>query len=567
MKQLSGVDASFLYMETATSFGHVSGLSIFERPDIANWSPYDAFRRQLESRLPILEPLRRRVVEVPLQLDHPYWIEDPDFDLDYHLRETAVPPPGGDRQLCDLVARIVGRPLDRSHPLWESYVIEGLSDNRFAVLTKLHHSTIDGAAGAELTTILFDADPNGADTMQVYDDRQTEPVPTPAEVLARALTDVLRKPRKLIRLQVRSLRAFGQLTRNQGLTGLAEVARSIPSPFPRRRSGARPEQDGPSTPPRTAAPPTPFNRAITAHRRLELRSVSLSEVKAIKSAAGATLNDVVLAMCAGALRNYLIAHDALPENPLVAMIPVSIRTGDEADKWSNRVSSIFTAIPTDEADPIQRVKRVHEAMDLAKERFALLPADMLTDYAQFSPPALAARAARVATRLRVADRLNSPVNLVISNVPGPRDALYLAGAKLLHYYPVSTIVEGQGLNITVQSYRDTLDFGLVGARELVPDLEILADGIVAELQALGEVTGVAARPDQPRKRTAAKATKSPAPETRRSAAPKSAKSSTARSPAAKPSGTKSSGTKSSAGKSSGTKSSRTKAAKARSRSV
>jgi len=572
MKQLSGVDASFLYMETATSFGHVSGLSIFERPDIANWSPYDAFRRQLESRLPILEPLRRRVVEVPLQLDHPYWIEDPDFDLDYHLRETAVPPPGGDRQLCDLVARIVGRPLDRSHPLWESYVIEGLSDNRFAVLTKLHHSTIDGAAGAELTTILFDADPNGADTMQVYDDRQTEPVPTPAEVLARALTDVLRKPRKLIRLQVRSLRAFGQLTRNQGLTGLAEVARSIPSPFPRRRSGARPEQDGPSTPPRTAAPPTPFNRAITAHRRLELRSVSLSEVKAIKSAAGATLNDVVLAMCAGALRNYLIAHDALPENPLVAMIPVSIRTGDEADKWSNRVSSIFTAIPTDEADPIQRVKRVHEAMDLAKERFALLPADMLTDYAQFSPPALAARAARVATRLRVADRLNSPVNLVISNVPGPRDALYLAGAKLLHYYPVSTIVEGQGLNITVQSYRDTLDFGLVGARELVPDLEILADGIVAELQALGEVTGVAARPDQPRKRTAAKATKSPAPETRRSAAPKSAKSSTARSPAAKPSGTKSSagkssGTKSSGTTSSGTTSSRTKAAKARSRSV
>jgi diacylglycerol O-acyltransferase len=567
MKQLSGVDASFLYMETATSFGHVSGLSIFERPDIANWSPYDAFRRQLESRLPILEPLRRRVVEVPLQLDHPYWIEDPDFDLDYHLRETAVPPPGGDRQLCDLVARIVGRPLDRSHPLWESYVIEGLSDNRFAVLTKLHHSTIDGAAGAELTTILFDADPNGADTMQVYDDRQTEPVPTPAEVLARALTDVLRKPRKLIRLQVRSLRAFGQLTRNQGLTGLAEVARSIPSPFPRRRSGARPEQDGPSTPPRTAAPPTPFNRAITAHRRLELRSVSLSEVKAIKSAAGATLNDVVLAMCAGALRNYLIAHDALPENPLVAMIPVSIRTGDEADKWSNRVSSIFTAIPTDEADPIQRVKRVHEAMDLAKERFALLPADMLTDYAQFSPPALAARAARVATRLRVADRLNSPVNLVISNVPGPRDALYLAGAKLLHYYPVSTIVEGQGLNITVQSYRDTLDFGLVGARELVPDLEILADGIVAELQALGEVTGVAARPDQPRKRTAAKATKSPAPETRRSAAPKSAKSSTARSPAAKPSGTKSSAGKSSGTKSSGTTSSRTKAAKARSRSV
>ncbi|MDQ6698126.1 MAG: wax ester/triacylglycerol synthase family O-acyltransferase [Actinomycetota bacterium] len=509
MKQLSGIDASFLYMETATSFGHVSGLSIFERPDIAGWSPYEAFRRQLESRLPILEPLRRRVVEVPLQLDHPYWIEDPDFDLDYHLRETAVPPPGDERQLAELVARIVGRPLDRAHPLWESYVIEGLSDNRFAVLTKLHHSTIDGAAGAELTTILFDADPSGSDAIQVYDDREPERVPSPAEVLGRAFTDVLRKPRKLVRLQIRSLRALGQLTRNQGLTGLAEVARSVPSPFLRRRSSGRPEQDGPSTPPRTAAPPTPFNRAITAHRRLELRSVSLSEVKAIKAAAGATLNDVVMAMCAGALRSYLLEHDALPESPLVAMIPVSIRTGDEADKWSNRVSSIFTPIPTDEADPIQRVKRVHEAMDVAKERFALLPADMLTDYAQFSPPALAARAARVATRLRVADRLNSPVNVVISNVPGPREALYLAGAKLLHYYPVSTIVEGQGLNITVQSYRDTLDFGLVGARELVPDLDRLADGIVAEMEALADATGVTrpASGPTPGARAAAKATK------------------------------------------------------------
>src|SRR3954447_12685115 len=139
MKQLSGVDANFLYMETATSFGHVSGLSIFERPDIAGWSPYEAFRRQLESRLPILEPLRRRVVEVPLQLDHPYWIEDPDFDLDYHLRENSIPPPGDDHKLAELVARIVGRPLDRAHPLWEAHVIEGLSDNRFAVLTKFHH--------------------------------------------------------------------------------------------------------------------------------------------------------------------------------------------------------------------------------------------------------------------------------------------------------------------------------------------------------------------------------------------------------------------------------------------
>ncbi len=505
MKQLSGVDASFLYMETGTSFGHVSGLSIFERPDIAGWSPYEAFRRQVESRLPILEPLRRRVVEVPLQLDHPYWIEDPDFDLDYHLRESAVPPAGGEHQLAELVARIVGRPLDRSHPLWESYVIEGLTGDRFAVLTKLHHSTIDGAAGAELTTILFDADPD-ATVPAVPDDRRPEPVPGPAEVLGRALVDVVRKPRKLIRLQIRSLRAFGELTRNQGLTGLAEVARSLPSPWPARRGGSRSnEQDAPSAPPRTPAPSTPFNRSITAHRRLALRSMSLSEVKAVKNALGATLNDVVMAMCAGALRRYLADHDALPENPLVAMVPVSIRTGEEADKWSNRVSSIFTPIPTDEADPLERVRRVHEAMDVAKGRFNLLPADMLTDYAQFSPPALAARAARVATRLRIADRLNSPVNLVISNVPGPRDPLYLAGARLLHYYPVSTIVDGQGLNITVQSYRDTLDFGLVACRELVPDVDDLADHIVDELHTLARAAGLTTAEARPKRRAASAA--------------------------------------------------------------
>ena len=369
----------------------------------------------------------------------------------------------------------------------------------------MHHSTIDGAAGAELTTILFDADPGGADIVPVVDDRQPERVPSPVEVLGRAVTDVLRKPRKLIRLQVRSLRALGELTRNRGLTGLAELARSVPSPFPARGSAQSDDGDQPSTPPRTAAPPTPFNRSITAHRRLALRSISLSEVKAIKNAAGATLNDVVMAMCAGALRRYLIAHDALPDSPLVAMVPVSIRTGDETDKWSNRVSSIFTPIPTDEFDPLQRVKRVHEAMEVAKDRFTLLPADILTDYAQFSPPALAARAARVATRLRIADRLNSPINLVISNVPGPRDALYLAGARLLHYYPVSTIVEGQGLNITVQSYRDTLDFGLVAARELVPDLDDLADFIVDEVRALAEATGVAKPATEPKAKPTAKA--------------------------------------------------------------
>ena len=455
MKQLSGVDASFLYMETASTFGHVSGLSIFERPDDPDWSPHEQFRRQLEQRLPVLEPLRRRIVEVPMQLDHPYWIEDPDFDLDYHLRENSIPPPGDDRKLAELVARIVGRPLDRAHPLWETHVIEGLSDNRFAVLTKFHHASIDGASGAELMTILFDAEPNPPQGAPVVDDRHAEPVPTPTQVMARAMADLARKPRKLVRVQIRSVRALGELTRNQGLTALADLARSVPNPLARRRGPSTREPDSAQPLPTGPAPATPFNRSITPHRRLALRSAALDDVKAIKNATGATVNDVVMAVCTGALRRYLLGHEALPDDPLVAMIPVSIRTGEEEDRWTNRVSAIFAPIPTDVDDPIRRIELIHLAMEVAKERFALLPADVLTDYTQFSPPALATRAIRLASRLRIADRLNPPFNLVISNVPGPREPLYLAGAKLLHYYPVSTITEGQGVNITVQSYLDS----------------------------------------------------------------------------------------------------------------
>ena len=488
MKQLSGVDASFLYMETATSFGHVSGLSIFEKPDIEGWSAYEAFRRQVERRLPLLEPFRRRMVEVPLQLDHPYWIEDPDFDLDYHVRDHAVPPPGDDSKLAETVARIIGRPMDRAHPLWESYVIDGLADNRFAVLTKVHHATIDGASGAELMTILFDPTPEVKDDIDVRDLRRPEPVPTPGQVLGRAMFDVARKPGSFVRLQVRTLRALADLTRNRGFDGLAELMRSVPSPLPARRPSNEPDVPPPA--PATSAPPTPFNRSITPHRRLAIRSTPLDDVKRIKTALGATVNDVVMAVCAGALREYLERHGALPDRPLVAAVPVSIRTSEETEQWTNRVSAIFASLPTDEPDPIERVRQVHDAMDKAKERFALLPADVLTDYAQFSPPALASRAMRLATRLRIGDRMNPPINLVISNVPGPRHALYLAGATLLHYYPVSTITEGQGLNITVQSYRDCLDFGLVGCRELLRDLDDLADMVVAHIGILAEAAGV-----------------------------------------------------------------------------
>jgi WS/DGAT/MGAT family acyltransferase len=492
MKQLSGLDASFLYMETASQFGHVSSLSIYERPDDPDYEPLSSWRHQIERRLHLLEPLRRRLRNVPLNLDHPYWVDDPDFDIDFHVRHTAVAPPGSDAQIAELVARIVGRPLDRRRPLWESYVIEGLPDDRFAILTKVHHATIDGAAGAELLVLMLDGDPEGDDIEGVEEEWKPERLPTDSEVLTRAAANLARKPGRAVVLATRTVRELGRTTRNPVIVAAANQVRDgLRGPLGavlnvgRQRS---PEGQAVGPLPTSGAPRTPFNATITAHRRFAYRSTSLEMVKGIKNALGATVNDVVMAACAGGLRTWLDSHGALPDTPLIAMVPVSIRTGEESEKWTNRVSGIFAALPTDEPDPLQRVALVHDSMVDAKQLFDAVPADALTDFAQFPPPAVFARAMRTATRLTA--RFALPVNVVISNVPGPRDALYTAGAKLLHYYPVSTIVDGQGLNITVQSYLDTLDFGLIACRELVPDLWEMLDAIIDDLEGLAKATGV-----------------------------------------------------------------------------
>ena len=492
MKQLSGLDATFLYMETPSQFGHVSSLSIFEKPDDPNYDAFSAWRSQIEARLHTLEPLRRKLRNVPLRLDHPFWIDDADFDLDFHVRQTAIPPPGSDQQLSELVARIIGRPLDRARPLWETYVIEGLPDNRFAILTKVHHATIDGASGAELLTMMLDESPEGDDVPPPETEWKPESPPTDAEVLARAGISLARKPGRAIVLTTRTIRQFGQSTRNPALVAAANQVRgSLRGPIGSLLNIGRertPETDMKGPLPSFSAPRTPFNDTITPHRRFAYRSTSLQAVKDIKNAVGATVNDVVMAVCAGGLRTWLEEHDALPDQPLNAMIPVSIRTGEETEKWTNRVSGIFAALPTDEPDPLKRIQRVHDSMVNAKDFFDAIPAAQLTDFAQFPPPAVFARAMRLSTRLMT--RINPPVNVVISNVPGPRQPLYAAGSKLLHYYPVSTIVDGQGLNITVQSYLDTLDFGLVSCRELVPDLWDMLDAIINDLAALGKATGV-----------------------------------------------------------------------------
>lgn len=493
MKQLTGLDASFLYMETDRQFGHVSSLSIYDRPEgDDDYDPFTAWRDQIERRLHLLEPLRRKLREVPFRLDHPFWVDDDTFDLDFHVRHTAVPPPGNDEQIGELVARIIGRPLDRSRPLWESYVVEGMPDGRFGILTKVHHATVDGASGAELLTMMLDASREGDEIPAPDAAWQPEPRPSDVEVLQRAAVSLVRKPARGVVLAAGTAREIGRATRNPALVAAANQVRgSMRGPVGRVLNIGRarsPEGEVAGPLPRGGAPRTPFNHAISPHRRFAFRSTPLATVKAVKSAIGATVNDVVMAVCAGGLRTWLEAHDALPDSPLVAMIPVSIRTGEEEHRWTNRVSAIFAELPTDEADPLQRIQRVHDSMVNAKALFDAVPAERLTNFAEFPPPAVFASAMRTATRL-TANRAQ-PVNLVISNVPGPRHPLYAAGAQLRHYYPVSTIVDGQGLNVTVQSYLDTLDFGLVACRELVPDLWDMVDAMVDDLEGLAKTLGV-----------------------------------------------------------------------------
>ena len=486
MKQLSGLDASFLYMETANTYGHVSGLAIFERP-AGDFDPYQAVHDRFDALIGRLEPMRRRLVEVPFKLDHPYWIDDANFDLDYHVRHIGLAPPGGADQLAEQVARIVGRRMDRSRPLWEAYVIEGLADGRWAMLTKTHHATIDGASGVLLLGMLTDPAPNVA--LPEHVDWVGEPVPSDRELLERTMRNLAVNPVKATRLSLRMLRNFAEAAGVGSVSAIASQARDALESVALGGGIDTPEPVHRVRIPLSPAPPTPFNRAITPHRRFAMRSTALGNIKALKDATGCTVNDVVMAICTGALRQYLLRHDALPEAPLRALVPVSIRTGEEEDPWTNRVGAIIADLPTNRDDPLERLRRCHEAMNEAKLQMDVLPAEDIAELAQVAPPLAATAAMRLQSRLRLADRVNLPANVVISNVPGPRHALYFAGSKMTNYIPVSTIADDMGLNITAHSYLDRLDFGLIADRELVPDLWDLVDLHIDEIGVLFEATG------------------------------------------------------------------------------
>ncbi len=484
MRQLSSLDTQFLALESSRQTGHVAALMVLE-PSTASGDRVDAevLKMLLEERLPALPPMRWRLTEVPLGLDYPYWIDDPDFDLDFHVRELALPSPGSDRQLAAQVARIFSRPLDRSRPLWELYVIHGLESGDVAVLTKIHHAVVDGMSGAEIAGLLLDIEPEGRTPPAPVKDEGAR-VPSDGELLARGLLGLSRYPLRALRSVPRAIPNIEE-TPFAALPGaglLGSVGRGAQRTL--RRDGSA--RGGP----RFVAPKTSFNTRISAHRRFAFGALPLADVKAVKNAYGATVNDVVVAICATAVRRWLIAHEELPGEPLIAQIPVSVRTSEQAGTYGNRILIMAAPLATDEEDPVRRLQAGRESMLELKERHKALPAGLLQDINHFIPPAVFARAAQLTFRLSTSGAGRPTWNLVISNVPGPPVPLYMAGARAKAFYPVSVITDGMGLNITVMSLDGQMNIGIVADREQMPDVWKLIGWMRDGLDELAEAAGV-----------------------------------------------------------------------------
>ncbi|HEV7973515.1 wax ester/triacylglycerol synthase family O-acyltransferase [Amycolatopsis sp.] len=485
MRQLTALDVQFLNAETTTTTGHVGGLSILD-PSTAPGGKItlDDVRDLIAGRLHLAKPLRWKLVQVPLGIDHPYWIDDREFDIEYHVREIALPAPGDDQQLAEQISRLTARPLDRRRPLWEAYLIHGLQGGNIALYTKVHHAAIDGVSGAELLGALMDTtvEPRVIDNPPRW---LAENTPSQFGLLATGIRRIAMQP-------IKSVLAIPKLLPH--VDELPGVAARVPGVELLARAGSvlsRLTRQGPGRHdvdrPKLVAPKTPFDGPISPHRRFAYGSLPLAEVKTLKKSFGVTVNDVVMALCATAMRRWLEDHHALPEQPLVTMVPLSVRTPAQAGSAGNQISMMLAPLPTHVADPGERLAEVTKAMIEAKKRYQPLPASWLVDFSGMLPAALGGLSARAMMRYLGA---TSPLfNLVVSNVPGAQFPLYQAGAKLLGHYPVSAITDASGgLNITVMSYNGQLDFGLVACRELIPDVWNLIDYL---RDALDELTKLA----------------------------------------------------------------------------
>lgn len=461
MDRLSGLDASFLYLETPEQLMHVCAVMVLDTSTMPGGYSFDAFQDEIDARVSDVPAFTRKVRRVPLGLDHPVWVRDNHFDIERHVHQLALPSPGGYAELMTLCGRLAAYPLDRSRPLWEMWVIEGYRDQageeRLVVFAKMHHATVDGVSGANLISHLCALEPDAEPlALESLGDHPRDP--GTRELLGRAVIGTVAKPVNIFRVVKPSVDMIAKSI------GRAREGTAMAAPF--------------------SAPRTSFNGTITSHRTLALTEVPLDEVRAIKDATGTTVNDVVLTLAGGALRAYLEDRGELPPTSLLATVPVSVRGNSKRSEGANKVSALFAKLGTDIADPLERLEMLAERNRHAKEHHNAVSADSLQDWAEFAAPRTFGLAVRAYANLRLADRHPVVHNLVISNVPGPPVPLYFMGGRIEALYPLGPIFHGAGLNLTVLSNSGHLHIGAIACRESMPEPDQLVRHFPEELKRL-----------------------------------------------------------------------------------
>ena len=454
--RLSGLDTSFLHLERDGAHMHVASTTIFsgEAPD------HGEFRSHIASRLHLVPRFRQKVRFVPFGQGRPVWVDDPHLNLEYHVRRTALPPPGSEEQLRTLAARVFSQQLDRSKPLWEMWLVEGLEGDRFAIVGKSHHALVDGVSGMDITTVLFDAAPEpapaGGDA-----DWLPRPEPSGAKLLAEALLERATSPREIVRGARAVLRGPRQVA-SQLAGGAAAASKMIGAGM--------------------SAPPTPFNVEIGPHRRFAYVQADLAELKRIKNEHGGTVNDVILSIVTGALGRYLRArgHDT-GELEMRAMVPVSVRTEEQQGALGNQVAAMMAPLPVWCEDPVERLGLLSAAMGDLKGSGQAVGAQILTQISDFAPPTIAAQAARLQARQRF-------FNLVVTNIPGPQFPLYLLGREMEAIYPMVPLAQRQALCVGIFSYNGRLNLGLIGDYDAMADLDSFALDLEAATEELSTAT-------------------------------------------------------------------------------
>ncbi len=462
MERLSGVDAGFLAGETPEWHMHAGAIVVLDPPPALDASPAEALRELLRARIDLLGPFRHRLVESPFGLGRPVWIDTPDLDLEAHVRRVRAPAPGGPREVAELAGHLFASKLDRSRPLWEIWVLEGLENDQVGYLVKVHHSLVDGIRGARLYEVLFDLAPDAPLTRPDGERPTNEQPPSLLAMLAGAAGFLATTP-------LRAARTAGGL-----VPAAARLVRFL-------RSAA-----GENTTLPFQAPRTSLNRPLTARRSFAFASVSLEDMKTVKRAFGVTLNDVALALCAGALRSYLLERDELPDRPLVAQIPVGVHR-DDVGSQGNFVAAIGAALPVELEDPAARLRAIHASTRSAKELRAAMGDELLMDLMDVVPPALVTAGVHLYRSLGLGERHPPIFNLIVSNLPGPPVPLYSSGARVVAAYTLGPLLVGCGLNITLMSYMDRVDFGVAACPEVVEDPWRLADALPQALAELAKV--------------------------------------------------------------------------------